>query len=473
MKKKSRITMVVLTCLMLMAGSFYPRSCRAITISEEKTLWQTFYQSLSSQYTIINDPVIEGYINRLGNKILAAAPPQPFDFHFYVIRQDTINAFAAPAGHIFVFSGLFSLMESEDELAGILSHEIAHATCRHISKMIEQSKKTNMMTIAGITAGILMGIAGAPSAGSALVFGSAATGQSIALAYTRQHEIQADQIGRIYLTKAGYDIHGLIRALNMIRSREWFGEETVPTYLMTHPATGARIVYLENMVKGEKEPKPVKSYAFDLARARLIGMYINIDTALNLLSGILKKRPGDPAFLYGYGLALERKGDFEKGAAMIQKAVKEKNDPVMRVDLGRIAYLSGKTKDAIDILSKIPGLERQGPSGLAYLARAYLDEKKQARAVSTCKTLVNTYPDDTEGLYVCGRVFGRTGNMADAHFCLGKYYAKNGDVSNAFFHFKHALAATKDATRKKTIEKEVSDLSRLRRRSIIQKGRDN
>lgn len=464
--QKSRAYIAALVAFFFVFGAIIPRYAAAITISEEKKLWKEFYQTLCRQYTIIDDPIINHYINHLGQKILAAAPPQPFKFHFYVIHQDVINAFAAPAGHIFVFSGLFAVMENEDELAGILSHEIAHATCRHISTMIEQSKKTNMLSLAGLAAGILIGIGGAPSAGSALAFGSVATGQSIALAYTREHEMQADQIGRAYLVKAGYSVFGLIGALKIIRSREWFGEGSVPAYLKTHPAIADRIAYLDNLVKNKKAPIPVKSYAFDLARARLIGMYGNIDTAAARLSDILAKDPKNPAMLYGYGLALARKGDFEKGASMIQKALKIREDPVMRIDLGRIAYLSGKTRQAVEILTAIPGIERLGPGGLVYLARAFLNEKKVAAAVATCKKLLAAYPDNTEGLYVCGRAFGNSGDMANAHFYLGKYYEKTGDVANAIFHFNQALAATTDAGRKKKIKKILSDLSHRPRRPV-------
>ncbi|NOY70249.1 MAG: M48 family metalloprotease [Deltaproteobacteria bacterium] len=463
--QKSRY-MAALMAFFFAFGLIMPGYATAITIFEEKKLWDEFYQTLSQQYTIIDDPVINRYVNGLGKKILAAAPPQPFEFHFHVIREDAINAFAAPAGHIFVFSGLFAIMENEDELAGILSHEIAHATCRHISTMIEQSKKTNMLTLAGIAAGILVGLGGAASAGSALTFGSLATGQSISIAYTREHEMQADQIGRTYLEKAGYSVYGLINALKSIRSREWFGKESVPAYLMTHPATGDRIVYLDNLVKGKKAPTPVKSYVFDLARARLIGMYESIDTAAARLSDMLAKDPENPAVLYGYGLVLTRKGKFEKGASMIQKALKIKDDPVMRIELGRIAYLSGKTDQAVEILTAIPGLERLGPFGLVYLARALLDKKKVPAAVLICEKLLAAYPENAQGLYVCGRAFGSYGDMANAHFYLGKYYAKTGDIANAIFHFNQALAATTDDGRKKEIEKLLSDLSHRRRQPV-------
>ena len=107
-------------------------------------------------------------------------------------------------------------MDEEEELAGILGHEIAHVYCRHISQKIERSKKIGMATLAGIAAGILMGLGGAGEAGSAVTMGSMAGGQSAELSYSRENEIQADQNGLKFITEAGYSVSGLLKILKKI-----------------------------------------------------------------------------------------------------------------------------------------------------------------------------------------------------------------------------------------------------------------
>jgi len=158
----------VCALLVVLTGIFIPTEAEGISIEKEEELSREFLSVVFRYYKVIDAPIIVNYINDLGQKILAAFPPQPFKYRFYVIKDDSLNAFASPAGHIFVNSGLIQAMKSEEELAGVISHEIAHASLRHISKKIEQSKKTNMATLAGMAAGVLLGLGGAGDAAGAV-----------------------------------------------------------------------------------------------------------------------------------------------------------------------------------------------------------------------------------------------------------------------------------------------------------------
>jgi len=233
----------------------FPQSAFAITLGEEDEMSREFMRVVLRHFDVIRDPIISDYVNEIGNKILAVVPPQPFKYHFYVIKEDVYNAFSAPAGQIFINSGLIEAMESEDELAGILAHEISHSVCRHISQKIERSGKIGLATLAGVVAGILMGIGGAGSAAGAVVMGSAAAGQSVSLAYSREDEAQADQLGMKFLTDAGYNADGLIVILKKIRARQWFDSKDIPTYLLTHPAVENRIAYIDSWIQTHPKPK--------------------------------------------------------------------------------------------------------------------------------------------------------------------------------------------------------------------------
>ena len=140
MKIYKRIFLVCALLVVLM-GIFIPTEAEGISIKKEEELSREFLSVVFRYYKVIDSLIVVNYINDLGQKILSAFPSQPFKYHFYVIKDDSLNAFASPAGHIFVNSGLIQAMESEEELAGVIAHEIAHASLRHISKKIEQSKK--------------------------------------------------------------------------------------------------------------------------------------------------------------------------------------------------------------------------------------------------------------------------------------------------------------------------------------------
>ena len=103
-------------------GSFIPSEVYGITVKEEEELSRQMLAAIYKQSEIIDDPAIVSYVNEIGNKILATLPEQPFQYHFHVIKEEVYNAFATPAGHIFVYSGLIEAMDEEEELAGILGH---------------------------------------------------------------------------------------------------------------------------------------------------------------------------------------------------------------------------------------------------------------------------------------------------------------------------------------------------------------
>jgi predicted Zn-dependent protease len=117
-------------------GLIYPSRAEGISIQKEEELSREFLSVVFRHYKVMDAVVIVNYINDLGQKILAAFPPHPFKYHFYVIKDDSLNAFASPAGHIFINSGLIQAMENEEELAGVISHEIAHASLRHIMILV-------------------------------------------------------------------------------------------------------------------------------------------------------------------------------------------------------------------------------------------------------------------------------------------------------------------------------------------------
>ena len=297
---------------LFLLSQIYPQGAFSITVSEEEKLSRGILRYIYQHYEIIDDPVIVEYVNRVGNRIVAGLEDPLFNYRFNVINVDAYNAFAIPAGYIFINSGLIAAMENEEELAGILAHEIAHVNARHISQRIERSRKIGWATMAGMAAGILMGAAGGGEAAEAVTKGSQAAGLSAELSYTRDNEIQADQLGLIYLTDAGYGGEGLLKILKKMRSKQWFDTEQIPTYMRTHPAIDDRITYLDGQIASTAKtakPDPQKpTDEFDRAHTYLITQYGDENLVLKSLHGEVSKHPQDPMAHYRYGLILARVG---------------------------------------------------------------------------------------------------------------------------------------------------------------------
>lgn len=433
-----------------------------MTVREEKELAEEFLKTVRSHFTIIEDSVIRNYVNELGQKIVSALPPQPFEYNFYVIEQDTINAFAGPAGNIFIFSGLFEAMDTENELAGILAHEIAHVSARHIADLLEKSKRSQMVSVAGLIAGILVGLGGASAVGSAISIGSMAAGQSMILSYTRENEMEADFLGRQYLEASGYSLLGLRGALEKIRDREWYGEEEVPTYLKTHPATRDRLTNLNNILSQRPAGKPEDSFAFQRAQAALRALYGDHDRAVKRFTKKINKDNKNAAALYGLALTLAESGRPEKALEKIKSAVSVRPaDPHFNTALGRIYFMTGKYKEAEKTLSGMENLSDSGPEGLLYLARSRMANGDCKGAIASLEKLHEKFPDHKRALYFLGQCLGEQGRLGEAHYYLGLHYSRNDEFENARFHFKRALDKVRDVTLEEKISKEMENLREL------------
>ncbi len=459
------ITRKYIVIIILIAGMLIPNQAFSITVKEEEELSREFMKYVLKHVELIEDPLIVNYVNKVGKRIISALPPQPFTYHFYIIKDDVYNAFASPAGHIFINSGLFEAMDTEEELAGILGHEIAHVVCRHISQKIERSKKIGLGTLAGIAAGIFLGTGGAAVAASAVTIGSMAAGQSIALAYSREDEMQADQLGLKHLTKAGYSGFGLLSVLKKIRSRQWFSSDQIPTYLTTHPAVEDRIAYIGTWLENNTKPKIRTSakarYDFEIAHTKLIAMYGDERTALRKFQIHIDKHPESPMAHYGYALILARTGNRKEAASHLKTALEKKVfDPNILRDLGRIYFLDGLYPEALNTLKGAAGIAPDDPETLFFIGRTQIELGKLKEAVFTFEKLIAKNPDYTLALYFLGNVYGKLGKFEDAHYFLGIYYQNKQDYKNALFHLNRALKTIIDPGKRSKIEELLKEINK-------------
>ena len=438
-------------------------TAQAITIKEEEELSRQFMKVLLKRFDIIKDPVIVGYVNKVGKKILSAMPPQPFTYHFYVIREDVYNAFATPAGHIFINSGLFAAMEDENELAGILGHEIAHVVCRHISQKIERQKKMQLATLAGLAAGLFLGVGGAGTAAEALTIGSMAAAQSAELAFSREDETQADELGLQYLSKAGYSGDGLVEMLKKIRSMEWFSSTDVPTYLRTHPASEERLIMLssrlDNQAKADRSAKGWYNTEFMMAHTRLQALYTDPEKSLQIYSNQVRRDPQDLYANYGYALSLERNDKWPEAIeAMRRTLAKNAFNGFFLADLGRMYFYNGQFEDARRALKEGLRMVPDNWEALFYMGRVQLKNQQPQEAVRTFKELLARVNGYTDAYYFLGEALSKSSQPAQAHYYLGIYYMEKHQRANAIFQLERARQIETDPERKKAIDKRLDEL---------------
>ncbi len=457
---KKKVTVFFLFFLFL--NVIIPNTVFSISIKQEEELSKEFLESVFKHLVIIKDPHVVNYINSVGNKLVAALPPQPFKYHFYVIKQDVYNAFAGPGANIFINSGLIEAMETEEELAGILGHEIAHAFCRHISLRIKKAKKTNLTTLAGLAAGILLGIGGSADAASAVIVGSVAAGQSYALAYSRENERQADQIGFELIISAGYDGTGLVKVLKKIRDKNWFGPEQIPTYLTTHPATKNRIINISTWLENSKnkiKKKKIDSFRFKMVQTKISAEYGDKNIALDKFSKAVSNDPDNVVANYGQALVLARTD--KKGESIkYMKKVLEKMafNPYVLKDAGKIYFSDGQYKKALECFKGASIMLSSESECNFYIGRSFEALGQLDKAIKLYQKSILKSPENISAYYFLGQASGQKGNMRDAHFYLGLYYKKKYDYKNALFHFKRGMKYSKNDPE---IKQELKNLKKM------------
>src|SRR5262245_13416980 len=128
-----------------------------ISIQEEQQLGRQMSRELRGQLVFVRDQVVIDYIEDFGTEILTAAGRQPFQYHFYVVEDEELNAFAAPAGHIYVHTGTILAAKNASELAGVIAHEIGHVAWRHVANNYNRQKNTGILYQTGVLAAWLFG----------------------------------------------------------------------------------------------------------------------------------------------------------------------------------------------------------------------------------------------------------------------------------------------------------------------------
>ncbi len=443
----------------------YPVQSYSLTISEENELGREFFDYAKRHFRLVKDPFINYYINYLGKELVQTFPNPMFEYRFFVIQEDAYNAFAAPGGYIFVNSGLIRAMNSEEELAGILAHEIAHVNCRHISEKIEKSKKVSLATLAGLAASVFLGAAtGVP--GSAIAIGSAAAGEAAMLAYSRDDERQADQLGLRYLCQAGYSPEGLLTILKKIKSKEWFDSDDIPTYLTTHPAINERIAYLDTLKTPNgfavcNPPLQPISQDFKIMITKIRAEYSDESFAAKTFKTHVEEQPDGVLGNYGYGLVLARKARYTDAIYHFKTALAaDAFNPHILKDLGQAYFLTGQYEKALGILENIPRDGFYDPMQQFFLARTLGELGEPARSASILKELTERNPESVAAFYHLGKTYGQHGKMKEAHFYLGLYYKETGEQNNALFHLKKALELYSETEKKEEIKELMAEIKK-------------
>lgn len=206
-----------------------------LSVEDEQELGRQVAAELVKEPRILRDDLVRSYVEKLGERILAAAGPQPFEYTFYVLDDPNINAFAAPGGHVVVHTGLILEADNMSELAGVMGHEVGHVALRHVARSYYRNRTTGILaTLVGAAFQIFLG--GYGGYGGAMATDLLAT--AYLASYSRDAEREADLFAVEVLPQAGISPSGLPSFFETMMQE---GGANPPLFLSTHPAHEERV----------------------------------------------------------------------------------------------------------------------------------------------------------------------------------------------------------------------------------------
>jgi len=402
-------------------------------------------------YEVLNeDPLINAFFRDMGFRLASHSDRPDKSFTFVVIDQPIVNAFAAPGGVIALYSGLILAADDENEVAGVLSHEIAHITQLHLYRAMESQQAMTIPIALAMLALVLAG-GGSGEAIQTAVLGAQAASIQAQIFFTRQNEYEADRIGISTLSRAGYDPAGMAEFFEkMGRITRAMGEGP-PEYLRTHPVSVSRISEARDRARTMETPKPSDGRNFYLVQARLRAMTAKTpDEALEWFKHRMERadisQTESDALFYGSAIAYQDKGNFDEARKLLQSLLDREPHMAYELQMADLDLESGRGDQAIDLLS---GLYNNFPGNHAIslqYAKTLLnsqDPGQAERAAVVLRQQLLEHPDDPVLYELYARSANIAGDSVQAKEAIAESYYLRGGIHEAAMQLQ-ALADDDD-----------------------------
>jgi predicted Zn-dependent protease len=411
----------------------------------EAQIGRSIYNSLRASGGIVTDPEIQEYIQDVGQKLVASAQDGDFKFTFFVIDDPAINAFALPGGYIGMHSGLLLATEDESELAGVMAHEIAHVTQRHISRAIYANQRASILTMATMLGAILVGAA---TGNSDVIQGGIAAAQGAAIQqqidFTRANEYEADRVGVGILANSGFDPQGMPEFFETMAQQSGPMASQAPEFLRTHPVTVNRIAETRSRADEypETDVQDATGYSLTRARLRLLGSKTP-EAAMEYFLGERDDpdRVGDIGTEYGIALAAFELGEYQAAREKFQELL-DANEGIIHFHTGLAAtqMALGDTRDALATYQNAVKLFPRNIPLTIHYAEVLIQTDQSERAHEILLDLYNQVPPTPEQVRQIAMAASAAGDTADAHYYMAEYHLMVGDLSMAADQLRLALS---------------------------------
>ena len=447
------IIIIMISCAAILsaASSDLPdmgsSSNRSLPLNIEQELGDNYMRLIRRDLDINSDPLVRTYINQLGFRLVAANPDaEDRQFYFFVVNDSTVNAFAMPGGYIGINSGLIEQAESEDELAGVVAHEIAHVTQRHIARRIEQQQQLSLPSMLAMLGSILV-MTQDPEAGMAAMTGIQAGATQVMINHTRANESEADRVGIATLASAGFNPTGMTRFFEkMLALSRYSGQRLA--FLSTHPLNQRRIT--ESRERARKLPfvERIDNDAFRLVKQRMMStMQQDFNTLDRRYSQTIENMQARaPEFLkYGYAMIQHRLGNHQIALDKLTPLIdKDPINPIYIVSKSEILTALGRAKEAIALLKAPLTLNPGNDAFTIAYAKALLANEDTQTALDVLYEHLPKIENEPFIYELIAEVQSKHGLYKEVHESTGLFLYHSGDLQGALSQFKLAISGRSD-----------------------------
>ena len=434
-----------------------------ISPQQERQIGEQSMFEIRADKSYLDDAEISDYLNQLGYQLVANSSEPGQEFEFFVINDNTINAFALPGGFIGVNTGLILITQSESELASVLGHEIAHVTQHHLARMIAGQKFDSLASMVAIAVAI-MAARSNPEASQAAILGTQASSIQRQLNFTRSNEQEADRIGLATLQKTGFDTHAMPAFLERLQKATRLLEGDTPPYFRTHPVTSERVADIASRVQQTPYRLVADSLSFNLVRAKLQAMQKTPPEAVAFFTDAMgaQKYGNQTAQRYGLVLALLRSNQPTRAAqefAALQEQTTQ--NPMIATLAGQIRRTDKNDKNIIEFYRTATQNFPQHRALTYDYAELLLQARQYEDALKLLNEQVISHPSDPRLYELQARAYSALGKRQEEHHALAYTYVLHGNLHGAIEQLELAKHAGTDYYQLSIIESELKQFREI------------
>ena len=418
---------------------------------DEPAIGRTYFRTMQKQGQVVEDPLLQEYIQNLGEKLSSKAQEGDFSFHYFLVPENSINAFAMPGGFIGIHLGLIANSDNESQLASVVSHEISHVTQRHIARQIgENVPNTIQGGLVLLGAVLLSAISGSSEileAGTMLAPSIMAQGQ---IDFTREMEIEADAIGIKTLASAGFDPYSMADMFNKLSLGGDPRNAAATEFSRTHPTSVNRAASALKQARNLTVKRVADSLGFELTKARIKNIYSSTPEKANQffelkVSGLEIEKNSltnqEIGNLYGWSLSLIEMGQLQEAERILTFLV-SKYEEYNHFHLAYTDLLirKGLHARAINYINSIMALSpRNVPITMGY-SLTELNYGDPNKAHQVLLDLFNNVTPSPSQIMLIAKTANAAEDYADSFSYMAEYYLSIGLFKEATEQLRLALS---------------------------------